>query len=160
VIELTDEMVTAAAEVAEDEMFRLLGRDLGTIHRNDIIRAILAAGLAASEHDCGSVRRFWFEPTGVRGETDGATVTVVGELAYMMRRTSRQGHGYMTGVLRAAEGDGEMPVEVPPAVYARVGGLLGEGGTRRVTARLDRRGPIHLLSVRDVTELESEAHDA
>jgi hypothetical protein len=50
-IEPTDEMVTAAAEVAEEEMIRRLGRDLGTIHRDDIIRAILAAGLALVERD-------------------------------------------------------------------------------------------------------------
>ena len=47
----TDEIVTAAAEVAEDEMMRHLGRDLGTIHRNDIIRAILTAGLTIVERD-------------------------------------------------------------------------------------------------------------
>jgi hypothetical protein len=51
VIEPTEEMVTAAAEVAEDEMIRRLGRDLGTIHRDDIIRAILAAVLAIVERD-------------------------------------------------------------------------------------------------------------
>ena len=50
-IEPTDEMVQAAAEVAEDEMIRRLGRDLGTIHRNDIVRAILAAGFDFIERD-------------------------------------------------------------------------------------------------------------
>lgn len=50
-IQITDEMITAAAEVAEDEMIRRLGRDLGTIHRDDIIRAILKAGLVLVERD-------------------------------------------------------------------------------------------------------------
>lgn len=50
-IEVTDEMVTAAAEVAEDEMVRRLGRDLGTLHRDDIIRAALKAALAIVERD-------------------------------------------------------------------------------------------------------------
>lgn len=56
-IEPTDEMVTAAAEVAEEEMIRRLGRDLGTIHRDDIIRAILKAGLAIVERDWCLERR-------------------------------------------------------------------------------------------------------
>ena len=56
-IELTGEMVTAAAEVAEDEMIRRLGRDLGTIHRDDIIRAVLAAGFAIVERDYRVARR-------------------------------------------------------------------------------------------------------
>jgi hypothetical protein len=51
VIDPTDEMVTVAAEVAEDEMIRRLGRDLGTIHRDDIIRAVLAAALAIVERN-------------------------------------------------------------------------------------------------------------
>lgn len=56
-IEPTDQMVTAAAEVAEDEMIRRLGRDLGTIHRDDIVRAILTAGLAVAERDYCLERR-------------------------------------------------------------------------------------------------------
>jgi hypothetical protein len=48
-IELTDEMVTAAAEVIEEECVRRRGHDLGTIHRDDIVRAGLAAVLALVE---------------------------------------------------------------------------------------------------------------
>jgi hypothetical protein len=50
-IELTDEMVTAAAEVIEEECVRRRGHDLGTIHRDDIVRAGLAAVLALVERD-------------------------------------------------------------------------------------------------------------
>jgi len=98
---------------------------------------------------------YWPEPAGVRGEPDGAPVTLTGELAYWVRHVSNQGTAYATGVLRMPDGDGEMPIEVPPAVYARVGGLLAEGETRTVTGRLDRRGPVHLLSVRDVDDSEA-----
>lgn len=48
-IEPTDEMVTAAAEVIEEECVRRRGHDLGTIHRDDIVRAGLAAVLALVE---------------------------------------------------------------------------------------------------------------
>lgn len=40
-----DEAVTAAAEAIEDEAIRRIGRDLGTVHRDDIVRAGLAAAL-------------------------------------------------------------------------------------------------------------------
>jgi hypothetical protein len=40
---LPEEWITAAAEAIEDVMIRRLGRDLGTIHRDEIV----AAGLAA-----------------------------------------------------------------------------------------------------------------
>lgn len=97
-------------------------------------------------------RPYWPEPAGARGQIDGAMVTVTGELAYVMRQISGQGLAYMTGVLRAPGADGEMPFEVPPTVYRRCGGLLGEGETRTITARVDRRGEIHLLAVHDVAE--------
>lgn len=48
-IDVTDEMVTAAAEAIEDEAIRRIGRDLGTIHRDNIVRAGLAAVLAVVE---------------------------------------------------------------------------------------------------------------
>jgi hypothetical protein len=40
----SDEAVTAAAEAIEDAAMRWLGRDLGTLHRNEIV----AEGLAAA----------------------------------------------------------------------------------------------------------------
>jgi hypothetical protein len=39
----SDEDVCAAAEAIEDEAIVSIGRDLGTIHRDDIVRAGLAA---------------------------------------------------------------------------------------------------------------------
>lgn len=42
---IPDEAVTVAAEAIEDEAMRALGRDLGTLHRDDIVRAGLAAAL-------------------------------------------------------------------------------------------------------------------
>lgn len=48
-------MITEAAVAIEDVMIRRLGRDLGVIHRDEIIGACLAAGLRvmASEIDRG-----------------------------------------------------------------------------------------------------------
>lgn len=45
--EISDEAVTAAAEAMEDAAMRWTGRDLGTIHRDDIAREALAAAVAA-----------------------------------------------------------------------------------------------------------------
>lgn len=52
---MADPMITAAAEAIEDVMIRRLGRDLGTIHRDEIVSAALAAGLRvmADEIDRG-----------------------------------------------------------------------------------------------------------
>jgi hypothetical protein len=41
----TDPAVTAAAEAIEDVAIRRIGRDLGAIHRDEIVGAGLAAGL-------------------------------------------------------------------------------------------------------------------
>jgi hypothetical protein len=99
-------------------------------------------------------RPFWPEPAGFRGKPDGTTITITGELAYVMRQTSTQGRVYMTGVLRLPDGDGEIPFEVPPMTYSHVGGLMAEAEVRTVTGRIDRRGPIHLLAVGDVELVE------
>ena len=45
--DLPPDAVEAAAEAMEDEAMRLLGRDLGTIHRNEIAAAALSAALPA-----------------------------------------------------------------------------------------------------------------
>lgn len=44
---ITAAMVRAAAEAMEDECLRRLGRDLGTVHRDDIARAGLEAAARA-----------------------------------------------------------------------------------------------------------------
>lgn len=44
---ITDATVRAAAEAIEDECLRRLGRDLGTIHRDDIVRVGLEAAARA-----------------------------------------------------------------------------------------------------------------
>jgi hypothetical protein len=100
-------------------------------------------------------RPFWPEPTGVRGKPDGTPITITGELAYVVRHVSAQGRAYMTGVLRTTAGDGEIPFEVPPVTYSHVGGLMAEAEIRTVTGRIDRRGPVHLLTVGDVEAVES-----
>lgn len=41
----TDPLVTAAAEAIEDAAIPLIGRDLGTVHRDTIV----AAGVAAAD---------------------------------------------------------------------------------------------------------------
>lgn len=52
---MTDRMLTEAAVAIEDVMIRRLGRDLGTIYRDEILVACLAAGLRvmADEIDQG-----------------------------------------------------------------------------------------------------------
>lgn len=52
---MSDPMITAAAEAIEDVMIRRLGRDLGTIHREEIVASAVAAGLRvmADEIDRG-----------------------------------------------------------------------------------------------------------
>jgi hypothetical protein len=92
-------------------------------------------------------RPYWPEPAAIRGKPDGTTVTLTGELAYAARHTSHQGNAYMTGVLRMWDSDGEIPIEVPPMVYARIGGSLVESETCTLTGRIDRRGPVHILTV-------------
>jgi hypothetical protein len=42
---ITEKAVVAAAEAIEDYAFRTIGRDLGTIHRDDIVRAGLIAAM-------------------------------------------------------------------------------------------------------------------
>jgi hypothetical protein len=60
--QITEEMIQAAAEAMEDAAVELIGRDLGTIHRNRIaergLRAALAgrAVLALPESDQGVFR--------------------------------------------------------------------------------------------------------
>lgn len=51
----TDAMITAAAEAIEDAMMPRIGRDLGTIHRDEIVAACVAAALQvmADEIDRG-----------------------------------------------------------------------------------------------------------
>lgn len=51
----TTRMITEAAEAIEDTAIRLIGRDLGTIHRNEIVAAGIAAALRvmADEIDRG-----------------------------------------------------------------------------------------------------------
>lgn len=50
-----DPKLTAAAEAIEDVAIRLIGRDLGTVHRNEIVAAGLAAAfrVLADEIDRG-----------------------------------------------------------------------------------------------------------
>lgn len=93
---------------------------------------------------------YWPEPTGFCREPDGAEVTLTGDLPHWRRHISGQGTTYATGVLRLLDGD--VPLLVPPAVYPRVGGFLGENAHLTVTGKVDRRGPIHLVTVADVTE--------
>jgi hypothetical protein len=42
---MADPMIAAAAEAVEDVAVRLIGRDLGTIHRDEIVSAGIAAAL-------------------------------------------------------------------------------------------------------------------
>jgi hypothetical protein len=51
---ISDETVTAAAEAMEDAAMRWIGRDLGTIHRDDIARDAL---LAAVPHIEAAIRQ-------------------------------------------------------------------------------------------------------
>jgi hypothetical protein len=52
---MADAMITAAAEAIEEAMVPRIGRDLGTIHRDPIVAACVAAGLRvmADEIDRG-----------------------------------------------------------------------------------------------------------
>lgn len=64
-LKIPDAAVKAAAEAIEDVAFRLLGRDLGTIHRDEIV----AAGLAAALPLLGDTRTQY----AVRVTSDGET---------------------------------------------------------------------------------------
>lgn len=47
--EIPDEAVRLAAEAIEDASMRMLGRDLGTLHRDEIVRDGIAAAYPAIE---------------------------------------------------------------------------------------------------------------
>jgi hypothetical protein len=48
-----DETVEQVAQAIENAAIQWLGRDLGTLHRNDIARAALAAALSSEPHTEG-----------------------------------------------------------------------------------------------------------
>lgn len=56
---IPDKAVSIAAEAMEDEAMRLLGRDLGTLHRNDIARAALEAAVPYLTADTETVAAKW-----------------------------------------------------------------------------------------------------
>lgn len=96
------------------------------------------------------ISAFWPEPEGFRGEEGGKLVELPGVVAYWQRHISKQGNTYATGVLRAADGYGEVPFLVPPAVYFVAGQHLAHDEPCTMTGRVDRRGPLHLLSVHEL----------
>jgi hypothetical protein len=67
---LPEEWITAAAEAIEDVMIRRLGRDLGTIHRDEIVAAGLAAvvPLARAEGVADGRTAAAALPDGLRGD--------------------------------------------------------------------------------------------
>lgn len=79
---------------------------------------------------------------------EGDEVTLTGHLVDIVWRASPHRLPYATAVLC---GDGTVPVEVPPRIYASCNALLVEGELVRVSGVVDRRGDTPLLSARKVS---------
>lgn len=131
-----DEAVRAAAEAIEDGAIRLLGRDLGTIHRDDIVRAGLAAALPviaarvraeAETYLIGQLGTLWAgELAAVRAEAVAEERQRMTEMHEVMDAAIVRG-GYRPGeaelvaaLLSAGPAAGSVPVATPtPAEVSR-----------------------------------------
>lgn len=71
---IPDEAVRLAAEAIEDEAIRHIGRDLGTIHRDDIVRAGLTAAAPI-------LRKHWAQQDRVHAGADVGTLRGVAAAA-------------------------------------------------------------------------------